>query len=336
MIRTLIRWSVQNPLIVLLLAFALAAGGGFAFTAVNIEAYPDPAPAIIEVIGQYPGKSAEQVEEQVTIPLEQALAGMPGLTYTRSKSLFGLAHLRNQFDYGIDYECAKQEVLNRLADANLPPGVKPDISPTSPTGEIYRYSLRTPTEADGRAIYSLNDVKALEDWTLERVFGRIPRIAGVVSSGGTIKRYEIQPRPDRLQWYGVALSDLQAAVAASNQNFSGDIHVQGDTAQVICALGLIGGGRDPLQQVLAIKPPPDPDHILTPEVRQRLHAREAANFLTAEEEKRREEIRQIVIKSVDNKPVRVGNLVDDDRLDATGKLLERRGVLVGHQTRQGA
>src|SRR5439155_21485430 len=143
---------------------------------------PDPAPDIIEVIGQYPGKSAEQVEEQVTIPMEQALAGMPGLTYTRSKSLFGLSHLRNQFDYGIDFERAKQEVLNRLANANLPPGVKPDISPMSPTGEIFRYNLRTPKETDGREIYSLNDVKAVEDWTLERAFGRIPRIAGVVSS----------------------------------------------------------------------------------------------------------------------------------------------------------
>src|SRR5271154_731268 len=102
MVRKLIEWAVANPFIVLLLALTLAAGGGYAFWNVNVEAYPDPAPAIIEVIAQYPGASAEEVERLVTIPLEVALAGMPGLDTTRSKSLFGLAHLRNQFHYGVD------------------------------------------------------------------------------------------------------------------------------------------------------------------------------------------------------------------------------------------
>ena len=97
MIRKLISWAVHNPLIVLLLMFGLAGFGGYTFFKVNVEAYPDPAPAIVEVIAQYPGASAEEVERQVTIPLEVTLAGMPGLKYTRSKSLFGLAHLRNQF-----------------------------------------------------------------------------------------------------------------------------------------------------------------------------------------------------------------------------------------------
>src|SRR5256885_17205734 len=102
MVRKLLEWAVSNPLMVLLLCAALIAVGGYAFYNVNVEAYPDPAPAIIEVVAQYPGASAEEVERQVTIPLEVTLAGMPGLKYTRSKSLFGLAHLRNQFDYGID------------------------------------------------------------------------------------------------------------------------------------------------------------------------------------------------------------------------------------------
>src|SRR6266849_3111867 len=121
MVRKLIEWAVASPLVVILLAIALAAVGGFAFYNVNVEAYPDPAPAIVEVVAQYAGASAEEVERQVTIPLEVALAGMPGLQYTRSKSLFGLAHLRNQFDYAKDYEQAKQEVINRLQLANLPP-----------------------------------------------------------------------------------------------------------------------------------------------------------------------------------------------------------------------
>src|SRR5437868_13650675 len=122
-VRKLIEWAISSPLVIILLAAALAAGGSYAFLRVNVEAYPDPAPAIIEVIAQYPGASAEEVERQVTIPLEVTLAGMPGLTYTRSKSLFGLSHLRNQFDYGIDFEKCKQEVINRLSLAALPAGV---------------------------------------------------------------------------------------------------------------------------------------------------------------------------------------------------------------------
>src|SRR5207253_8590489 len=151
------------PLVTILLAVGLAAGGVYSFLRVNVEAYPDPAPAIIEVVAQFPGASAEEVERQVTIPLEVALAGMPGLTYTRSKSLFGLAHLRNQFDYGIDFDKAKQEVINRLQLAQLPAGVVPQISPATPTGEILRYTLRSPKDALGRPFYNLNDLKALQD-----------------------------------------------------------------------------------------------------------------------------------------------------------------------------
>src|SRR2546421_11570245 len=127
MVRKLIEWAVSNPLVVCLLAAALAIGGGYAFYNVNVEAYPDPAPAIIEVVAQYPGASAEEVERQVTIPLEVTLAGMTGLKYTTSKSLPGLSHLRNQFDYRIDFYEARQEVINRLQFTQnlLPPGVAP-------------------------------------------------------------------------------------------------------------------------------------------------------------------------------------------------------------------
>src|SRR5437879_3856287 len=217
MIRRLIEWAVKSPLIVILLALALAGGGMYAFLHVNVEAYPDPAPAIIEVVAQYPGASAEEVERQVTIPLEVTLAGMPGLKYARSKSLFGLSHLRNQFDYGIDFYKARQEVINRLQFVQgLPASVVPQISPQTPTGEILRYTLRTPKDGLGRGLYTLNDLKALQDWTLERHFRRVLRIADIVSSGGTVKRYEVQPDPDRLLRYGITLQRLQNAIASSN------------------------------------------------------------------------------------------------------------------------
>src|SRR5437660_8479765 len=159
MVHKLIHWAIDNPLIVLLLAVALIGIGGYAFANVNVEAYPDPAPAIVEVIAKFPGASAEEVERQVTIPLEVALAGMPGLKYTRSKSLFGLSHLRNQFEYGIDFYKARQEVINRLQFvAQLPAGVNPQISPETPTGEIFRYTLRSPQDALRRDLYNVNDL----------------------------------------------------------------------------------------------------------------------------------------------------------------------------------
>src|SRR3954470_3992439 len=128
MVSKLFDWAVANPLVVLLMAVALAGVGGYSFLHINVEAYPDPAPAILEVVAMYPGASAEEVERQVTIPLEVALAGMPGLTATRSKALFGLAFISNQFAYGTDYGQARQEVINRLRTAELPEGVVPEIS----------------------------------------------------------------------------------------------------------------------------------------------------------------------------------------------------------------
>src|SRR4051794_6981090 len=283
MVRSLIRWAVNNPLIVVLFALALAAYGTFAFINVNVEAYPDPAPAIVEVVAQYPGASAEEVERLVTIPLEVALAGMPHLQYTRSKSLFGLAHLRNQFDYAKDFEQAKQEVINRLQLAQLPAGVTPQISPATPTGEILRYTLSNPRDALGRPIYTLNDLKSLQDYTLQREFLRVPRIAGVAGSGGSIKRYEIHPDPDRLRRYGLALLELQRAISSGNGNGSGDNLVQGQTNLVVRSIGLFGLGEDPMQQVLSMRDPV-----------------EASRFLRKEEARRIQEIRQTVVASVNN------------------------------------
>jgi cobalt-zinc-cadmium resistance protein CzcA len=151
MVRKIIEWGVNNPLIVILLAMALAICGLHSFLHVNVEAYPDPAPAIVEVIVQYPGASAEEMERQVTIPLEVTFAGMPGLKKIRSQSLFGLSDLKMQWHYGHTYEEARQEVINRMAPISQPlsGGVTPQISPESPTGEIYRYILKLPRDKSG-------------------------------------------------------------------------------------------------------------------------------------------------------------------------------------------
>jgi cobalt-zinc-cadmium resistance protein CzcA len=294
MVRKLIDWAVANPLVVMILMVAAAVAGGYAFAHVNVEAYPDPAPAIIEVVAQYPGASAEEVERQVTAPLEVALAGMPGLETTRSKSLFGLAHVRNQFDYSREYEQAKQDVINRLASANLPPGVNPQISPASPIGEIVRFTIHNPRDAAGRPVYTLNDLKAVQDYVVAREILRVPRVAGVTGVGGTVKRFEVQPDPELLRRHGVTLAQLQAVLGNANANGSGDNLTQGKQRTVVVrSLGLIGQGRDPYLPTLAGRDPA-----------------KAAAHLRVEEARRCREIRQVVVASVNNVPVRVDNLVD--------------------------
>ena len=254
MIRWLAEWSLKNPAVILLMGVALGIVGAYSFANVNVEAYPDPAPAIVEVVALYPGASAEEVERQVTIPLEITFAGMPGLKTIRSQSLFGLSDLKMNWNYGsgYTYETARQEVINRMATISqpLPPGVTPGISPESPTGEIFRYVLKVPKNEAGEDIYTLNDIKALQDWVLEREFRTVPRIVDLTSFGGTVRRYEVQPDPDRLRRYGITLPQLQNTLTNSNQTVGGDYVNQGQVAMTVRSVGLFGGGADPVNKVL--------------------------------------------------------------------------------------
>src|ERR1700730_17887070 len=273
MVRRLIEWALNNPLVVLVLAAALSIVGIYSFLNVNVEAYPDPAPAIVEVVAQFPGASAEEVERQVTIPLEVTFRGMAGLKSIRSQSLFGLSNLKMNWNYGYAYESARQEVINRLATISqpLPPSVSPGISPESPTGEIYRYILKVPKDSSGREAYTLNDIKALQDWVLEREFRTVPRIVDVTSFGGRVRRYEVQPDPDRLKRYGVTLAQLQTALGNSNATVGGDYVNQGQVALTVRSVGLFGGGVDPVNKVLGFGNPFAAAAILRAEEMRRLH-----------------------------------------------------------------
>ncbi len=317
MIAGLLHWAIHSRFVVILLACVLAMVGGYAFVHVNVEAYPDPAPAIIEVVAQYPGASAEEVERQVTVPLEIALAGMPGLQYTRSKSMFGLSHLRNQFVYGIEFADARQEVLNRLATVSLPVGVQPQISPASPIGEIFRYTLKNPLDKFGNPTYSLNDLKTLQDWTIARAIQRLPGVAGVVGCGGTVKRYEIRPDPNRMRQYNITLQQLESAIRESNANVGGSFITQGNNVQVIRAIGLLGGGDDPMEKAVMMSSP-----------------FEAATFLRTEEDRRLREIRNIIITAVRNVPIRVGMIVEGGPV-GIDEPPGNTGVVIANQIRQG-
>jgi cobalt-zinc-cadmium resistance protein CzcA len=319
MVSRLIHWALSSPLIVLLIAAGVVGVGVYSFNHINVEAYPDPAPAVIELIAQWPGASAEEMERLVTVPLEVTLAGMPHLKTTHSKSLFGLTHLRCIFHYDFPYADARQEVINRLSMINqpLPPGVTPQLSPANPIGEIFRYTLRGPRDALGRDIYNLNDLKALQDWLVERQFRRVPRIVDVTSFGGTVKRYEIQPDPDRLKRYGITLNQIANALANSNANVGGDYLVQGRIVKMVRCIGVIGGGKDPMDAAFSMATP-----------------QEAVAYLRAQEQERLNQIRDIVITSINNVPIRVDDVVQGGPLPYRGAP-SIQGVVVSNQTRLG-
>jgi Cu/Ag efflux pump CusA len=319
MVHKLIAWALDNPLIVICLTLVLIGVGVYSYAHVNVEAYPDPSPPIIEIVAQYPGGSAEEVERQVAIPLEITLSGMPKLKFLRSKSMFGLAHLRTQFEYSQEYEKARQEVINRLQFTQpLPPGATPQLSPQSPTGEIYRYTLKSPKDPLGRDYYDLNDLKSLQDWVLEREWRRVPRIIDVTSRGGSVKRYEIHLDYDRMREKGITLTQVQNALSNANANAGGDYVLQGPVAMNARSVGLIGGGQDPTNLVLGMTDP----------------AR-AVRIIRSEEGRRLREIRSLVLVSNNNVEILLEDIVEGGRLLPGQDPRSAPGVLVGHQTRLG-
>jgi Cu/Ag efflux pump CusA len=275
-------------------------------------------PVIVDLVTRYPAASPEEVERQVTIPLEVSLAGMKGLKRVCSQSLFGLCLMRLEFDKGTDYHKARWDIVSRLQfnQPQMPEGVSPTLGPTY-SSALLRYTLHNPRDASGKGIYSSSDLQALEDWTLEREMNRLPGVAGVLGSGGTRKRYEIHVDPDRLKRYGVSVSQLEAALKEGNTNIGGDHVRQGAAAIRIRGLGLLGGGQDSMKKALAMK-----------------DARAAAAHLRAEEVRRIKEIRALVIGRVNNIPIRIEDLVEGGP-PAKGAFSAEKGVIVGHASRRG-
>ncbi|AGA31281.1 efflux RND transporter permease subunit [Singulisphaera acidiphila] len=239
MVRAIISWSLHNRLIVLLGTVLLIAVGVYSATNLNVEAYPDPTPPLVEVITQNQGWSPEEMERLIGIPLETALNGMPGLEFLRSTSVAGLNDIKCQFAYGTDYWAARQEVINRIGSVELPGGVKPELSPWSPTGEIVRYVLEGPG-------YTLNQLKAVQDWVLTRSLKQVPGVIDVTGFGGTVKQYQVLLDTRLLKQYGVTLQQVEEAIKNSNANVGGDTLALGTQAHNVRITGLLGSGVDPL------------------------------------------------------------------------------------------
>ena len=233
LIRTLLGYSA----IVLIVFVVSLEVGVYAFSKLDIEAYPDPSPPLVEIITQNPAWSAEEMEQQVTVPVEANLNGTPHLDQVRSISIFGLSDVKLYFNFDSDYFRDKQEVLNRLQTLALPNGLQPQLSPWSPIGEIYRYQLT----GGG---YSLNELKATQDWLIRRELKQVPGIIDITTFGGTTRQYQLEADPDKLLAMNVTLPQVLNAIQNSNANAGGNYLSLGDQNINVRALGLLRNTDD--------------------------------------------------------------------------------------------
>ncbi len=231
-LNTLLRY---RTMVLILLGAALAAGT-FGALKLDVEAYPDPSPPLVEIITQNPAWSAEEMEQQVTSPIELTLNGTPELEQIRSISIFGLSDVKLYFRFSSDLFHDRQEVLARLQTLQLPNNLQPQLSPWSPIGEIYRYQLTGP--------YSLNNLKATQDWLVRRELKQVPGVVDITTFGGTTKQYQVEPDPDKLLTYSVTLPQVITAIQNSNANAGGNYLSIGDQNVNVRSLGLLKNTDD--------------------------------------------------------------------------------------------
>ncbi len=238
MIRRVVSFALHQPMFMLLMALLFIAGGIFAFESLPIEAFPDVGDIQVNVVTLYEGRAAEEVEKQVTIPIEQTLAGLPHSVRMFSHTQFGLSYIVLTFDDKVNDYFARQQVLERLQTADLPNGVTPQLAPLStPIGEIYRYRLRG-------AGMSPTDLRTIQDWTVTRYLKLTPGVADVVTMGGLIKQYEVNPDLEKLRYYDVSLLQIYNALGRGNANAGGSYAEQGSQQYLVRGIGLLRSPDD--------------------------------------------------------------------------------------------
>ena len=238
MIDKLLGASLHHRLAALALAIVVGVVGYEAFAHLTIEAFPDPTDPQVQVITLYPGQPAEEVERRVSIPLERAFNGVPGTIRQRSISLFGLSMVTITFADNVDILAARQQVTERIPDANLPNGITPDLAPlATPIGEVYRYTLDSKT-SDPMTL------RTLQDWTVRPALMRVPGVADVTSYGGLVEEVHVEPDPAKLASLGVVLDDLFGALAKASANASGGLVERGEQGFVIRSIGTFNSTDD--------------------------------------------------------------------------------------------
>ena len=231
MLDALLESSLRTRLVVMIAAMVFAIGGYYAYQHLTIEAFPDPTDTQVQIISIYPGQPAEEVERRVSIPLERALNGVPGTIRQRSISLFGLSLVTLTFEDGVDVMQARQQITERIPDANLPPGVSPNLGPlATPIGEVYRYTLDAAT-GDPMTL------RTLQDWTVRPALLRVPGVADVVSYGGLVEEIHVEPNPVKMAARAVVLDDIFNALQHASANASGGLVQRGEQGFVIRSLG---------------------------------------------------------------------------------------------------
>ncbi|HWP06986.1 MAG TPA: efflux RND transporter permease subunit, partial [Polyangiaceae bacterium] len=238
MLERLLQFSLTNRLFAFVLAAVLGAWGYYAFSNLTIEAFPDPTDTQVQVITLFPGQPTEEVERRVSLPLERALNGTPGLARLRSISLFGLSFVTLTFEDGVDPLSVRQQTVERMADADLPEGVKPSLGPmATPIGEVYRYTL-TGKDADPMTL------RTLQEWVVRPKLLQASGVADVVSYGGLVREVHVQPDPTRMAALGVGLGDISAALEKASANATGGYVERGSEMFVIRSLGIFNGLDD--------------------------------------------------------------------------------------------
>ena len=249
MIGALVNFALKNRMLVLALGVLLLIWGIISFHNLPVEAYPDVADKYVWVITQWPGRAAEEVEQQVTIPIEVQLNGVGHLTHLRSISLAGLSFITVLFDDDSDNLLNRQQVLEKLTLVNLPPGVNAQIGPDfSPAGQIYFYTLQSTNPN-----YDIMDLKALQDWVVFKHLMSVPNVAAVSIFGGETREYQVQVDPDKLVAYGLTMAQVEQALANNNLNGGGSFIEKGQQAYNVRAIGLMQTTDDAGATVLAVK-----------------------------------------------------------------------------------
>ena len=240
MIAKAVDFALNNRLLVLGVTLMMLIWGGIAFHQLPVEAYPDVADNYVEVITQWPGISAEQIEQQVTIPLEIVMNGIPGVSHLRTFSLFGLSDLKLVFDDATDNNWNRERVLERLSQVTLPTGVLPQMGTDwSPVGQIYFYTLHSSNPA-----YDVMDLKSIEDWVVEKNLKQVPNIVDVASFGGPTREYQVRLDPNKLIDYGLSISQVEQQLTNNNANAGGSFIEAGMQQIDIAEVGLVRNIQD--------------------------------------------------------------------------------------------
>jgi len=249
MIRRLVDFALENRLLVLIAALVLFGWGAISFHQLPVEAYPDVADNYVEIITQWPGISAEQIEQQVTIPLEIVMNGIPHVVHLRSFSLFGLSDLKLIFDDEEENAWNRERVLERLSQVTLPPGVVPQMGTDwSPVGQIYFFTLKSTNPQ-----YDVMDLKSIEDWVVEKNFKSVPDIVDVASFGGPTREYQVRLDPTKLISYGLSIAQVEQQLASNNINAGGSFIESGQQQINLREVGLVRNVRDIENTVLTAK-----------------------------------------------------------------------------------